>query len=206
MPQHVIQRGNNRQACFRMAADYGAYAFWLGEIANRYEVQVHAWVFMTNHAHLLVTPKNPEGIPRMMQQLGRRYVRYFNEVYERTGTLWEGRYKSCLIESESYLLHCYRYIELNPVRAAMVNDPADYQWSSHGCNALGMKSKLITPHPLYLALGSTERERLENYRSLFHDPADDDRFNEIRTAMSSGMALREKPGSESTLTPAVTIF
>jgi putative transposase len=203
MPQHLMQRGNNRQTCFRTEADFIAYALWLGEAATRYEVQIHAWVFMTNHAHLLVTPNSPEGIPRMMQQLGRRYVRYFNEAYERTGTLWEGRYKSCLVESESYLLHCYRYIELNPVRAAMVGDPANYKWSSYGCNGLGMKSKLLTPHQQYLALGSTERERLENYRSLFHHPNDGDRFNEIRASMNSGIALKEKPGSESTLTPGL---
>lgn len=187
--QHVIQRGNNRQVCFRTEADYIAYAFWLNEAASQYDVQIHAWVFMTNHAHLLVTPSTPEGVSRMMQQLGRGYVRHFNRIYERTGTLWEGRYKSCLVESENYLLRCYRYIELNPVRAAIVNDPALYKWSSHGCNGFGVQSKLITPHPLYLALGETEGERHKNYRTLFNDLVIEESYSEIRNAINSGVAL-----------------
>jgi putative transposase len=189
VPQHVIQRGVDRQACFRAEADYTTYAFWLGEAASQYKVQIHAWVFMTNHVHLLMTPSSSKGVSRMMQQLGRGYVRYFNETHERTGTLWEGRYKSCLVESENYLLRCYRYIELNPVRAAMVNDPVQYKWSSHRCNGFGVKSKLITPHYEYLALGLAEGERLENYRSLFQSPADSESLNEIRAAVNSGVAL-----------------
>lgn len=186
--QHVIQRGNNRQTCFRVEADYIAYAFWLDRAANQYDVQIHAWVFMTNHVHILATPSTAEGVPRMMQQLGRGYVRHFNRVYERTGTLWEGRYKSCLVESENYLLRCYRYIELNPVRAAIVTDPAHYKWSSHGCNGFGIKSKLVTPHPQYLALGSTEEVRLKNYRSLFQGH-NDEGFDEIRNTVNSGLTL-----------------
>jgi putative transposase len=125
-PQHVIQRGNNRQVCFVAEQDFAAYAHWLRQFADKYRVEIHAWVFMTNHVHLLATPHGPEGLSKMMQSLGRQYVRYFNHTYRRTGTLWEGRYKSCIVDAEAYLLHCQRYIELNPVRAAMVNDPADY--------------------------------------------------------------------------------
>ena len=125
--QHVIQRGNNRQVCFGANDDFAAYAHWLEEYAEKYHVAVHAWVFMTNHVHLLVTPTTADGVSRLMQSLGRRYVRYFNHTYQRSGTLWEGRFKSCVVEDDSYLLLCQRYIELNPVRAGMVEHPADYQ-------------------------------------------------------------------------------
>ena len=133
--QHIIQRGNNRQVCFASNEDLAAYAYWLKLYSNEFDVDVHAWVFMTNHVHLLVTPSTDDGVSKFMQSLGRHYVRYFNKVYKRSGTLWEGRFKSCLVQSEEYLLQCYRYIELNPVRANMVNDPADYIWSSYQCNA-----------------------------------------------------------------------
>lgn len=144
--QHVIQRGNNRQICFCADEDCAAYAHWLREAATKFRVQIHAWVFMTNHVHLLVTPADAEGVSRMMQQVGRRYVRYFNKTDRRSGTLWEGRFKSCLVQSTEYLLQCYRYIELNPVRASMVCDPADYKWSSYRSNGLGVGSALLTPH------------------------------------------------------------
>ena len=117
VPQHIIQRGNNRQACFAPDQDMAAYAHWLAEAAEKYQVSIHAWVFMTNHVHLLVTPSSKDGISKMMQTLGRQYVRYFNYIYQRSGTLWEGRFKSCVVDAEDYLLICQRYIELNPVRA-----------------------------------------------------------------------------------------
>lgn len=129
IPQHIIQRGNNRQACFGDEANFQAYAHWLLKFSTKHRVVIHGWVFMTNHIHLLVTPETNEGISRMMQDLGRHYVRYFNHTYRRSGTLWEGRFKSCVIDAEDYLLQCQRYIELNSVRANMVNDPADYPWS-----------------------------------------------------------------------------
>jgi len=144
IPQHIIQRGSNRQACFASAEDFAAYANWLQECADKYDVAVHAWVFMTNHVHLLVTPSSSDGVSKMMQTLGRYYVRYFNNTYRRTGTLWEGRFKSCVIDAEEYLLTCYRYIELNPVRAGMVESPSDYAWSSYGANGLGIDTKLCT--------------------------------------------------------------
>lgn len=164
--QHVIQRGNDRQPCFFTESDYLCYLQELRELTRRSRCHVHAYVLMTNHVHLLITPDAIGQIASLMQALGRRYVRYVNDRYHRTGTLWEGRYKSCLVDSDTYLLHCYRYIELNPVRACMVAAPEDYRWSSHAANAHGAADPLIHPHASYLALGATEAARQENYRSL----------------------------------------
>jgi len=172
--QHVVQRGNDRQPCFGDTADYLKYRIDLCEAALRHRCVVHAYVLMTNHVHLLVTPEAPGGVSRMMQGIGRRYVGHFNARYRRTGTLWEGRFKSALVESDRHLLACYRYIELNPVRAAMVATPADYSWSSHACNAHGALDPLVTPHAAYLALASEECARRETYRRLFAGPDKDD--------------------------------
>lgn len=150
IPQHIIQRGNNRQVCFASEEDFAAYAHWLEQYSREYQVAIHAWVFMTNHVHLLVTPEREDSVSRMMQTLGRHYVRYFNYSYKRSGTLWEGRFKSCLVEEENYLLICQRYIELNPVRAGMVGSPADYSWSSYRANGLSKPAKLLTPHHIYI--------------------------------------------------------
>ena len=130
IPQHIIQRGNNRPVCFAEKQNFEAYIGWLKIYAKKYQVEVHVWVLVTNHVHLLCTPKQEKSISQMMQSLGRCYVRYFNNAYQRTGTLWDGRFKACLVEAEAYLLQLYRYIELNPVRAGMVVQPADYYWSS----------------------------------------------------------------------------
>jgi putative transposase len=167
VPQHIIQRGNNRQACFAGEEDMKAYLHWVKELSMRHQIDVHAWVLMTNHVHLLCTPWKENAVSQMMQSIGRLYVRYFNRTYRRSGTLWEGRFKSCLVQSDCYLLELYRYIELNPVRANMVDEPSDYSWSSYAINALGVESELQTPHPEYLALGTTKEERLRNYRELF---------------------------------------
>lgn len=164
--QHIIQRGNNCQVCFGDDSDFAAYTHWLREAAERWAVAVHACVFMTNHVHLLATPDREHGVSGMMQDPGRRYVRHFNYRWQRSGTLWEGRFKSCLVQNTEYLLHCYRYIELNPVRARMVTEPAEYRWSSYRSNGLGVGSSLLTPHPEYLALGDSS-SRLANYRALF---------------------------------------
>ena len=189
--QHLIQRGNNRQPCFGGTEDFKAYAHWLREAAERFRVAIHAWVFMTNHVHLLATPATEDGISRMMQHLGRRYVRYFNHVHGRTGTLWEGRLEACLVQDTAYLLHCYRYIELNPVRAGMVSDPADYPWSSYRVNALGLESDLCTPHEIYCALGQGA-ERLAAYRGLFAAHVDDEPIADIREATRRGHALGDQ--------------
>ena len=135
--EHIIQRGNNRQVIFASDDDMKAYVTWLRDYAEQFEVAIHAWVLMTNHVHLLCTPNSPSAISQMMQSVGRRYVQYFNRSYKRSGALWEGRFRSCLVQEETYLLKLYRYIELNPVRAGMVDDPADYSWSSYQGNGLG---------------------------------------------------------------------
>ena len=189
LPQHVIQRGNNRSACFVDDRDFAAYASWLEDYSNEHGVDVHAWVFMTNHVHLLVTPKQEGALSAMMQAIGRRYVRYFNHCHSRSGTLWEGRYKSSLVQTESYLLNCYRYIELNPVRAGLASDPVDYPWSSYRCNALGVKSRLCTPHEEYLKLGKDRAEQSANYRALFDTRLQSVLMTEIRDALNSGLAL-----------------
>lgn len=189
VPVHIIQRGNNRQACFVSDEDHGAYAGWLKDYSKKYQVDIHAWVMMTNHVHLLCTPRREGGISQLMQSLGRRYVQYFNFEYRRSGTLWEGRFKSCLIQAERYLLEVYRYIELNPVRTEMVADPGDYRWSSYQINALGKVSELCTPHEEYLSLGTDLSTRQNNYRNLFSRHIDGKLVEEIRDNTHKGMAV-----------------
>ena len=165
-PHHIIQRGNNRQAIFATTADYQTMLDLLAENARKFDVAIHAYVLMSNHFHLLATPHTADGLPQMMQAVGRRYVRYFNDSQKRSGTLWEGRYKSTLIQTERYLLACMVYIDLNPVRAGMVAQARDYPWSSHG-HYTGLRSdKLITPHPLVWELGNTPFAREAAYAEL----------------------------------------
>ena len=189
IPQHLIQRGNNRQVCFASDQDMALYANLLAEYSKKFSVSIHAWVFMTNHVHLLATPNEMNAISDMMQAVGRRYVRYFNREYHRSGTLWEGRFKSSLIQSETYLLQCQIYIELNPVRAGMVSDPADYIWSSYQCHALGKTININTPHDEYLRLGDTDSTRRREYRALFHPHVNVDLIDDIRKALNKGLAL-----------------
>ena len=169
IPQHVIQRGVDRQAVFFEARDYQLYLDTLRCAAHRYDCSVHAYVLMTNHTHLLITPGTGRSLPLLMQAMGRGYVQKLNRHYNRTGTLWQGRYKASLIQDDLYLLTCYRYIELNPVRAGMVRRPGDYPYSSYRHNANGQPDRLITPHPLYQSLATTQRQRLSAYRALFAD-------------------------------------
>ena len=192
IPIHLIQRGHNRQACFTSLKDHAAYVAWLEEYVQKYDVELHAWVLMTNHVHLLCTPRHKGGVSRMMQSLGRRYVHYFNNEHSRTGTLWEGRFKSCLIQEEHYLLEVYRYIELNPVRAGVVYDPGDYRWSSYHSNGLGKESGLCTPHQEYLALGSDPLERQNNYCKFLSDRVSGNFLNDIRINTHKGMAVGEE--------------
>lgn len=189
MPQHVLQRGNNREACFFAEDDYRVYLDSLTESALSAECEIHAYVLMTNHAHLLVTPHATNSVPAMMQALGRRYVRYVNLEYRRTGTLWEGRYHACLTDPERYLLVCSRYIELNPVRTTMVRSPTDYPWSSHRHNAYGEPTVLISPHREYLQLGATPSERQSAYRKLFRQQIDPVVLQEIRVALNQELVL-----------------
>ena len=188
-PQHLIQRGNNRQACFYADEDYQFYLEWLKEYADKTECKIHAYVLMTNHVHLLVSTKKADVVGVMMKSLGQRYVQYVNKTYQRSGTLWEGRYKSCPIQAETYLLSCQRYIELNPVRANMVNHPAEYKWSSYVANAQGEPNTVITPHLLYHSLGLNPTKQQFAYRELFRYALDIGLVNEIRKATNSNYAL-----------------
>lgn len=192
-PLHVVQRGNNRSAIFAAEVDYEAFCEWVTAACNRHGCLVHAYVFMTNHVHFLMTPTTTHGIGAVMQFIGRRYVPYFNRKHERTGTLWEGRYRATLIDSEQYLLACYRYVELNPVRAGLVAHPAQYRWSSYSANALGRDDPLIASHELYNALGSDDESRMAAYRALFHDALDDRTLSDIRKATNKGGALGRVP-------------
>ena len=187
--QHVVQRRNDRQACFFRPVDYVRYLQDLREAGLKFGCQIHAYVLMTNHVHLLVTPPAAGSVSRMMQTVGRRYVRYINDAIGRTGTLWEGRYKSSLVDSERYVLACYRYIELNPVRAGMVAEPTDYPWSSCGCNARGQDDPLLSPHPVYLQIAGEIEERRALYRELVSQALADEDIDAIRQYVQRQRAL-----------------
>ncbi len=189
IPWHIIQRGNNRSACFYADEDYRRYLDTLGEMAQKYDCAIHAYVLMTNHVHLLLTPKKKDSASLLMKHLGQRYVQYVNRVYRRSGTLWEGRFRSCLTQSEDYVLSCYRYIELNPVRAAMVTHPREYRWSSYLANAEGVADDLLSPQTEYLRLGRDAETRRAAYRDLFRAHIDEERIGEIRQATNGNYAL-----------------
>jgi putative transposase len=189
VPVHIVQRGNNRNACFFAEEDYACYLFHLEKLARRFECSVHAWCLMTNHVHLLVTPGTAETCGLLMKNLGQRYVQYVDRVRGRTGTLWEGRFRSCLAQSEDYVLACYRYIELNPVRARMVTHPRDYPWSSYRVNAEGSHGSLVTPHAEYLRLGAGGAARRASYRELLAEQLDGGLADNIRSATNGGFAL-----------------
>ncbi len=170
-PLHLVQRGNNRGTVFEFLGDARRYLEFLDEARKLSQVDIHAYVLMTNHIHLLVTPPGePEGVSQMMKLLGQRYAQNFNKRHQRTGGLFEGRYHSCLIGEEAYLFACYHYIEMNPVRAGMVKEPGEYRWSSYHANALGVDDSVITPHDSYLASGQDPEARQRQYRRLFRDP------------------------------------
>jgi len=186
---HVIQRGNNRQACFYHDEDYRNYLEWLHEYALESNCLIHAYVLMTNHVHMLITPASADSLGLLMKLLGQRYVQYVNRTYERSGTLWEGRYKSCLANEAAYVLGCYRYIELNPVRAGMVSHPADYRWSSYRSNAQGEALTMLTPHELYLGLGLSPASTYAAYRELFRHHLDPGLIDEIRQATNGNFVI-----------------
>ncbi len=192
--QHVVQRGHNRQQIFCSDEDRRTYFAQLSEAADHYGMLIHAWVFMTNHVHLLVTPKEADSVSRSFQSLGRNYVRYFNDTHGRSGTLYEGRYKSCLVVGDRYLLACYRYVEMNPVRAGMVVRPEDYIWSSHCENAFSRDTGLVTPHATYLGLGPSISARCQAYQALF-EVAEDGIARSLRAATAKSLAI----GSDSAL-------
>ena len=189
IPVHIVQRGNNRQPCFFCDEGYACYLQNAREVAFKTGLLVHAFVMMTNHVHLLVTPPEKETISVFMQHLGRRFVAYINGTYQRTGTLWEGRHKGSIVDAENYLIACYRYIEMNPVRAGMVNRPEDYRWSSYQSNAGIRSHPLITPHPLYSSLGNDFQERCSNYQGLFLSRFDSGIQSKIDTSSQTSIPL-----------------
>ena len=190
-PHHIIQRGNNRQMIFADTQDFATMMALLAENAHKFAVAVHAYVLMDNHFHLLATPATAEALPLMMQAVGRSYVRYFNDAQGRSGTLWEGRYKSTLIQTDRYLLACMAYIDLNPVRAGLVAQAGDYAWSSHG-HYIGRKTdKLITPHPLYWELGNTPFAREAAYADLVRAGVSEQQRADLTQSALSGWALGE---------------
>jgi putative transposase len=188
-PMHAILRGIDRAAIFFSEADYRAFLAALAALAANESVRVHAYVLMTNHVHLLATPATDRGPARLMKGLGQRYVQYVNRTYRRTGTLFEGRFRSSLIEADSYLIACQRYIELNPVRARMVPAPEDYPWSSYRCNALGVSDPVVAAHPLYLELGENDDARRARYQGLFADEIPAAAVAALRDATNSGFVL-----------------
>ena len=191
LPHHIIQRGNNRQSIFGGKADYELLLRLLDESARKFKVAIHGYVLMSNHFHLLATPDDAQGVPRMMQAVGRSYVRVYNDQNSRTGTLWEGRYRSTLIQAERYLLACMVYIDLNPVRAHIAADPAEYPWSSY-LHLVGRRSdRLITPHPLYWELGNTPFAREHAYRELVHSGISEQQKQALTESTLRGWALGE---------------
>ena len=190
MTVHVIQRGNNKARIFESARDSALYLEWLGEAAATYGLAVHAYVLMTNHIHLLCSLANKNSLARTMQSLGIRYTRYFNAAQTRTGTLWEGRFRSCVIDNDANFIGCSRYIEMNPVRAGLAASPDVYRWSSYKANALGRADALLTPHETYLRLGSDDEARRSAYRAVFDESslALDER---LRAATNRGIGLDE---------------
>lgn len=189
IPWHIIQRGNNRSACFYADEDYRRYLDTLQEQAEKHGCAIHAYVLMTNHVHLLLTPARENSAGLLMKHLGQRYVQYINRAYRRSGTLWEGRFRSCLARDPEYVLGCYRYIEMNPVRAAMVGHPGEYRWSSYRANAEGERDRVITPHQDYLRLGCSDENRRENYRGLFKAHLDPEVVANIRRATNGNYVL-----------------
>jgi len=198
---HVVQRGVDRVACFRSEADRLVYLSQLRQLYEKHECAVHAYCLMTNHVHLLLTPSTAGSCAAFMRDLGRRYVPYFNSTHQRTGTLWEGRFRSCLVESAHYLLACYRYIELNPVRAAMVNHPAAYLWSSYAVNTGARSDPFVSPHAEFLALAEDARARHIAYRALFETELDEPMLAAIRDATNGGYPLASDAYKTSVIAP-----
>lgn len=189
VPQHVIQRGVDRQPVFFTDHDCQLYLAYLGEYIKEREILLHAYCLMTNHVHLLLTAPSAEALSGLMQDMGRRYVLHFNRNYQRSGGLWEGRYKAASVQTQRYLLTCMRYVELNPVRAKMVEAPGNYRWSSYPFNALGVANTLISPHHEYLLLAERARERQQAYRGLFVSEVDAPELNLIRSATQQGVVV-----------------
>ena len=189
VPLHIVQRGHNREPCFFGEGDYSSYLHWLGKAIREAECLLHAYVLMTNHVHLLLTPGKAAAVPKLLISLGRRYVQYINRSYGRTGTLWDSRYKSSLVQPGNYLLACQRYIELNPVRAGLATHPGEYRWSSYHANALGTQDGLVSSHELYDRLGKSKPDRQQAYRELLRASLPQTEVDAIRDATNKNWAL-----------------
>jgi putative transposase len=198
---HVIQRGVNRVSCFRTDGDYLVYLSHLRHLSVRHGCAVHAYCLMTNHVHLLLTPSTTQSCTALMRDIGRRYVPYFNWRHDRTGTLWEGRFRSCIAESARYVLACYRYIELNPVRSGIVNEPANYPWSSHAVNIGSRLDTHISPHAEFLALASDSKNRHASYLALFESEMERPLLEAIRDATNGGYPLASERFKNTAIAP-----
>ncbi len=188
-PHHLVQRGNNRSAIFFHDDDYRFFLDCLKSASQRYPCRIHAYVLVPNHLHLLVSPDTQDGLARLMQSVGRRYVQFINRTYQRTGTLWEGRYRAALIDAEAYVLRCYRYIECNPLRAKMVQHPSAYRWSSYRHHAEEKQDALIQDHALYRALGKNKTDRCGAYRALCEQALDAEILQALWEATNTGWVL-----------------
>jgi putative transposase len=189
LPQYILQRGNNNQPCFFADADYRFYRDCLYDASVKYRCRIHAYVLMEKHVHMLITPESPISIAKCLQSVGRRYVQYINYTYQRTGTLWEGRYKSSLVDVNHYLLACCCYQEAIPVLAGLVDHPAKYPWSSFRYNGLGIKDLLVTQHDHYKALGSTHKEQTLAYHSLYQRQLTRDMIEQITRSVQFGRVI-----------------
>ena len=189
MPVHITHRGNNRQDCFYAEGDRAFYLFHLRRLLPNAQCALHAYCLMTNHVHLLLTPATVDSCARLMQRLAQLHTQYVNRTYGRSGSLWEGRFHSCLVQSEEYLLACYRYVERNPVEAGLCDRPGEYEWSSCRTNAHGIIDSAISPHEEYLRLGSGAESRRAAYRELLAEPVPSKTLDEIRAATHGNFAL-----------------
>ena len=196
IPMHIIQRGNNRNNCFFSNNDYLTYLGMLGEAADSSRCEIHAYVLMTNHVHLLITPLNENSAPSLMKSVGERYVQFINRRYARAGTLWQGRYRSCLVQDERYFMVCQRYIEMNPVRASMVSNPGLYGWSSYRTYAYGDINPLLTPHSLVTDLGLNTTARQLAYRELFDEVIPAKTINQLRDATNNNFSFGDDAFAE----------
>lgn len=192
IPLHIIQRGNNRQPCFTGLGDFVVYLHMLGQYAKVSRCAIHAYVLMGNHVHLLLSPRDRESASVLMKLLGQRYVQYFNRKHHRSGTLWEGRFRSCLVQDEQYFMVCQRYIELNPVRANIVTAPGDYRWSSFHANAFGRDDPVVEPHSIYSRIGANASDRQRRYRSLFDEVLPLEMVNRLRHASNGNYAFGDE--------------
>lgn len=188
-PVHVIQRGNNRGQVFFGGEDGKKYLDWLAAAATQHGLAIHAYVLMSNHIHLLASPEHSQSLPRAMRDVNWHYSRYVNQTQERTGSLWEGRYRASVLDSDSYFFSCSRYIELNPVRAGLAATPGAYRWSSYRHNGEAKADPVVTPHPLYMMLSDTPEARAEAYRTLFEGALAEKTVDDIRGAVNGGRPL-----------------